>query len=887
MSQTSSQQLPPKEQSIFKRIVKCYEQKQYKNGLKFAKQILSNPKFSEHGETLAMKGLILSYMGKKDEAWELVKRGLKNNLKSCICWHVFGLLQRAERKYDEAMKAYKCALRFESDNMQILRDLSLLQVQMRILDGYRDTRYQLLLLRPQQKASWIGYAMSFHLLGDYDGTLAILKEYCKTQKPSSQYDYEHSELLLYMVSVMLEAGQQQAALDFLNEHDANIMDRTYTKEVRARLCSELGRLSESETVMRELISVNPENRAYYAQLEELLKPSGPVERMAIYADLRKTHPRAAMPRRLPLDFLTGDEFVKELDNYLRQSFHKGVPQLFRLVEGLYDQPGKADVALRLVEGYRSSLADCGRFGESDPASSAEPPSTLVWVWYYLAQHYSKLGRPAEALRVIDLAIEHTPTLTELYSLKGQIYKDAGDIVSACEYLKEAQSLDTADRYVNSVCARYLIQAGRMEEAEQFLGRFTREGTIAGEHLADMQCMWYLTECAASYKRLGQYGQALKKCHEVERHFNEMVEDQFDFHSYCLRKMTLRAYVSMLRLEDKLKAHPYYFTAARLAIDTYLMLHRRPLDALADDSVGKNDGLSAGEAKKLRSKQRKAQKRAEQERQKAEQEQAARLAARKAHNKEHDADSDANAFKEEALDPEKLARTDKPLDQAVTFLRPLLNLCPDSVEAQCLGFDVYRARQRPLLMLRCLLKAKSIDASHPWLHACLVRFLAMTADQQGAMAAMEPPVRALIVQHLPSLFGSASVAPKAFNDAFLAKSAGDFVNTCWGLRLKYELEGPSSQSACLAALTAALSAGSAAGIERQLEACSNAYIELRSGDLFGTIDADNLNRLRTQLHDLFPYAREFFSPTDAAAAAAAVVKIQSQVLNGETSNNGDE
>ena len=28
---------------------KCYEQKQYKNGLKFAKQILTNPKFAEHG----------------------------------------------------------------------------------------------------------------------------------------------------------------------------------------------------------------------------------------------------------------------------------------------------------------------------------------------------------------------------------------------------------------------------------------------------------------------------------------------------------------------------------------------------------------------------------------------------------------------------------------------------------------------------------------------------------------------------------------------------------------------------------------------------------------------------------------------------------------------
>lgn len=28
---------------------RCYEHKQYKNGLKFAKQILSNPKFAEHG----------------------------------------------------------------------------------------------------------------------------------------------------------------------------------------------------------------------------------------------------------------------------------------------------------------------------------------------------------------------------------------------------------------------------------------------------------------------------------------------------------------------------------------------------------------------------------------------------------------------------------------------------------------------------------------------------------------------------------------------------------------------------------------------------------------------------------------------------------------------
>ena len=52
-------------------------------------------------------------------------------------WHVYGLLQRSDKKYDEAIKCYRNALKWDKDNLQILRDLSLLQVQMRDLEGYR------------------------------------------------------------------------------------------------------------------------------------------------------------------------------------------------------------------------------------------------------------------------------------------------------------------------------------------------------------------------------------------------------------------------------------------------------------------------------------------------------------------------------------------------------------------------------------------------------------------------------------------------------------------------------------------------------------------------------------------------------------------------------
>ena len=161
---------------------KCYEQKQYKNGLKFAKQILGNPKFSEHGETLAMKGLTLNCLGRKDEAYDYVRRGLRNDLKSHVCWHVYGLLQRSDKKYDEAIKCYRNALKWEPENIQILRDLSLLQVQMRDLEGYKETRFQLFKLRPSQRASWIGVAMSYHLLNDYEKALQILEEFRKTQQ---------------------------------------------------------------------------------------------------------------------------------------------------------------------------------------------------------------------------------------------------------------------------------------------------------------------------------------------------------------------------------------------------------------------------------------------------------------------------------------------------------------------------------------------------------------------------------------------------------------------------------------------------------------------------------------------------------------------------------
>lgn len=64
-------------------------------------------------ETTSMKGLVLTHTGRKEEGVELVRKGVRLDLTSHICWHVLGLVHKADRNYEEALKCYTQALRFD------------------------------------------------------------------------------------------------------------------------------------------------------------------------------------------------------------------------------------------------------------------------------------------------------------------------------------------------------------------------------------------------------------------------------------------------------------------------------------------------------------------------------------------------------------------------------------------------------------------------------------------------------------------------------------------------------------------------------------------------------------------------------------------------------
>ncbi len=79
--------------------------------------------------------------------------------------------------------------------------------------------------------------------------------------------------------------------------------------------------------------------------------------------------------------------------------------------------------------------------------------------------------------------------------------------------------------------------------------FSKEGQELNVH--DMQCMWYENEFGLSHLRHSNYRLAAKNFNYIEKHFEQIFEDQFDFHQYSIRKFTLNAYFEMLDMEDEL------------------------------------------------------------------------------------------------------------------------------------------------------------------------------------------------------------------------------------------------------------------------------------------------------------------------------------------------
>lgn len=366
--------------------------------------------------------------------------------------------------------------------------------------------------------------------------------------------------------------------------------------------------------------------------------------------------------------------------------NKGVPSTFANLKHLYSDEFKKTTLAELAEEYLKSQS-------ADSTSKDKGEAAAL---YYLAQHYNyHMSRDlAKAMEYVEKAIEKDPKSVDFHMTKARILKHHGNISKASEMMDYARSLDLKDRYINSKSAKYQLRNNENDKALKTVGLFTRADTPGGPiaDLLDMQCVWFLTEDGEAYARAGNTGMALKRLQAVANIFDVWQEDQFDFHSFSLRKGQIRAYIDMIRWEDHIRDHPFYARAALSAIDVYLKMADKPS---ANGVNGNGDDAEDALAKK------KAAKKAKKEQQRLEREAAEKL-AKQDPNKATQGGADAKKKDDDPLGL-KLASTADPLGDATKLLSPLLQACPKSIEAQHAGFEVYLRRSKwtlnsPMLVL---------------------------------------------------------------------------------------------------------------------------------------------------------------------------------------------
>ena len=400
-----------------------------------------------------MKGLILSAQGHNTEALAVVKKVLFKNLSNFTCWHVYGIINRKEKDYDQARRCYINAIKYNTgSNDVILRDLSYLQAHLREYEGFKESRRQLLLKNPGDFEHWVSYACGCYMAGDFENCIqsceSVLRFDAGMKKPMRPA--QKMEVILLRVKALEKSLKFKEAIAMMVENKQIIVDKVQYFDIMARLRLLNGQAKKSVDNLESLLEINSVNFSTYYKIFEakgikLFNEHGNKntlsseekatvkETMEYYA---KGFPRVTAHERIAMKFLDGEDFAAILRRYVRGLLVKGAPAIMQDLREFYEDAAKVAAIESLLLGWLANMDKQMTLEEND--LEEQDPTVLLWLLYFISNHYLWKRDSKQALHYINKAIAHTPTLLDLYTLKGKIYQKSGDPKMAAKLFEEAR-----------------------------------------------------------------------------------------------------------------------------------------------------------------------------------------------------------------------------------------------------------------------------------------------------------------------------------------------------------------------------------------------------------------------------------------------------------------
>jgi predicted Zn-dependent protease len=392
------------------------------------------------------------------------------------------------------------------------------------------------------------------MLADYQNCYEIIQKYFESVADPSD-PYEDSELLLFQNQSLELSQKYTEALEHLEKFGNKIVDKHSLRIQRARLQLFSGTFSNASELWAELLKEEPENEEFHAGLQLSVLESdtstaqallqtrqnpilvfelSPAQKKNILQYYQRLSLKGRTISKIEISLTLGtEEFVPKLRHFLRHSLEVGIPSTIQDVTMLagFNKTNKAASQFQDIV-VQSSM----EIIEELLSSESILPITMLWAMHLKACLSELSGKFTQALEVLDVCLDHTPTAVDIYVKKVEILEKLGKVAVASDVAEECRRLDLQDRYLNNCSTKYLLRADKTEAGKETIALFTKHDGEPEKTLSDLQCCWYQLEVADSLARQKNWQQAIGKYSSVRQHFKDHFNELFDFHGYCNRKV---------------------------------------------------------------------------------------------------------------------------------------------------------------------------------------------------------------------------------------------------------------------------------------------------------------------------------------------------------------
>jgi len=258
---------------LFKKMTNLYDERSYDAGLVVAEQLAT--KYPDHPEIHGFKALYLNTLKRKEDAKNCIEATLKKHITNFTVWHLYGMIHRTNKNYEEARKAFQMALKQDESNVNVLRDLSILQLQLGDYPGMAESRRKILVANPTSYDNYNFYISALMLcknwklaVESFDNLFEVLLD---ESNKSSLKKPATNELMMMRMKVFEEMKDWSNGIKFIQKRKEFFCDDVRYNETLSRFMIKNGQGKKAMPILEELLKLNPNNTNYY---KDILRAQG-------------------------------------------------------------------------------------------------------------------------------------------------------------------------------------------------------------------------------------------------------------------------------------------------------------------------------------------------------------------------------------------------------------------------------------------------------------------------------------------------------------------------------------------------------------------------------------------------------------------------------------